>query len=271
MAKQPGTVDAILRAFAILEHLAESRDGASVTELAVRESVNRALTHRALTSLMHAGYVVQDERSDRYRLTPRLLALAMGYYDSLGLRGVAGPIMQVLADATGCNAEFSRFMDGDLRLLMWVPPARPVSRLQLVSRPGAIQAAHATAAGKVWLASLGEAELGEFLGPGPLPRLGPRTIVDPAALAEELAVVRSRGYATNQEEDGEGFFAVAVPVAPDGEHSLIGSLGLTHPLAGIEEIEMADLVAAAREAANTLAEVLPRGHELTGLAAGRSF
>src|SRR6185295_9953247 len=98
------TVDAILRAFAIVETLAETRDGSTVTELARLEDVSKALTHRALASLVSTGYVVQDEQSQRYRLTPRLLAVAMGYYDSLGIRGVAGPILQSVADATGCNA-----------------------------------------------------------------------------------------------------------------------------------------------------------------------
>src|SRR5207245_1354704 len=99
--------------------------------------------------------------------------------------------------------EFTRFMDGELRLLMWIPPQRSATGLQIVSRPGAIQPAHATAAGKVWLASLGNPELRAFVWEHPLPRLGPGTIVDPETLLAEVEGIRESGYAVNREEDGE--------------------------------------------------------------------
>lgn len=271
MAKQAGTVDAILRAFTILEYLAETPEGSTVTELARTEDVHKALTHRALASLTTAGYVVHDAQSQRYRLTPRLLALAMGYYDSLGLRGVAGPVMQAVADETGCNAEFTRYMDGELRILMWVPPQRRGTPLQVVSRPGDVQTPHATAAGKVWLASLSQGDVEAFLAGRALPRLGPRTIVDRDALLAELDLVRAQGYALNLEEDGPGVFALTVPIHPQGGTDLLGTLGLTRPIADVDEASINTLFAAARAAAQALGAMLPRGEELTSLSAGRSF
>jgi IclR family acetate operon transcriptional repressor len=259
--RQAATVDAILRAFTIVEHLAERRDGLTVTALARLEDVNKALTHRALASLMQAGYVVQDEGSQRYRLTPRLLALAMGYYDALGLRGVAGPILQAAADATGCNAEFTRLMDGELRILMWVPPQQRVTGLRIVSRPGDTQAPHATAAGKIWLASLDEPELASWLDGRDLPALGPGTITTAPALREELRFVRDLGYALNREEDGHGVYALAVPIrTPD--QTYLGSLGLTRPFAGTTVETVTRLREVASEAAAHLGAVLPRGEEL---------
>ncbi len=262
------TVDAILRAFAIVETLAETRDGLTVTELARLEDVNKALTHRALASLVQAGYAVQDDQSQRYRLTPRLLALAMGYYDALGLRGVAGPIMQAAANRTVCNAEFTRHMDGELRILIWVPPQQRIAGLQVVSRPGDTQAPHATAAGKVWLASLDDASLSAFLAQASLPQLGPRTIVDRAALRTEIASVRVRGYALNQQEDGDGVFALAVPIRSADGVTHLGSLGLTRPMAGVGPETVPHLLDAAQEAARLLGATLPRGEELTNAGRG---
>jgi IclR family acetate operon transcriptional repressor len=270
MARQPGTVDAILRAFTILEALAEAPAGFSVTELARQEDVNKALTHRALASLQHAGYVAHDGGSQRYRLTPRLLAIAMGYYDSLGLRDLAGPVMQRLADDTSCNSEFTRFMDGELRILMWVPPHQRVAGLQVVSRPGDVQAPHATAAGKVWLASLQQAALDAFLKDRELVPLAPGTIVDEGGLRLELDRVRQAGYALNLEEDGVGVFALAVPIRADAAAPYLGSLGLTRPYSFEAKAAIPDLVAAASRAAGELAAVLPRDDELSA-ATLRSF
>jgi IclR family acetate operon transcriptional repressor len=161
-------------------------------------------------------------------------------------------------------------MDGDLRLLMWVPPRRRGAGLQVVSRPGDIQPAHATAAGKVWLASLDDADLHREIGERPLPILGRSTITDPKALLREVARVRSRGYATNHEEHGQGYFAVAVPVVPPDGQGLLGSLGLTRPLTG-GDFSIETLAEAAGRAARELGAVLPRGSEMASLAAGRSY
>ncbi len=69
--------------------------------------------------------------------------------------------------------------------------------------------AHATSTGKVLLAYRGS---NGHTPARPLPGFTPRTIVDPAALARELARVRRRGYAVSAEELEPGFVAVGAPV-----------------------------------------------------------
>jgi IclR family pca regulon transcriptional regulator len=175
---------------------------------------------------------------------------------------VAGPILQELADATRCNAEFTRLMDGELRLLMWVPPRLRVGGLRVVSRPGDVQAAHATAAGKVWLSALDDAALDAWLAAADLPPLGPNTIVEADVLRDEILTVRREGHALNREEDGEGVFALAVAIrTPDGAVQL-GSLGLTRPLAGVDDSTITSLHDHATAAAARLGAMLPRGEEL---------
>ena len=51
---------------------------------------------------------------------------------------------------------------------------------------------------------------------GPLPRLTPRTITDPAALLEELDQVRAEGVAYDREENSEGICAVGMSCAGSG-------------------------------------------------------
>jgi IclR family transcriptional regulator, acetate operon repressor len=75
--------------------------------------------------------------------------------------------------------------------------------------------AHATSTGKVLLAHLSEETLESRLA-APLTAATPRTVVDRAALRRELARVRERGYAFNNEELELGFVAVGAPVRDAG-------------------------------------------------------
>ena len=76
---------------------------------------------------------------------------------------------------------------------------------------GRLVPAHCTALGKVLLAYNPE-DTARVTGGGELPKLTPHTISDPEALKAELAKVRERGYALDDEEFHEGNFCVAAPV-----------------------------------------------------------
>ena len=70
---------------------------------------------------------------------------------------------------------------------------------------------HAGASSKAFLAHLPEAFVDDYLS-RPLEPLGSLTITDPGALRKDLALVRSRGYASSLGERQEGAGSVAAPV-----------------------------------------------------------
>jgi DNA-binding IclR family transcriptional regulator len=255
-SRPQGVVDAVIRALAILEELAGRPDGAGVTELASLEEVNRALTHRALASLIAAGFASQDPKTSQYRLNGRLLSVAVRYYRGLGLHGVATPMMQRLSDETGSHVELSRFSDDALRLVLLTRPQTRHSGIQIVSSVGDVQPAHATASGKVWLASLSGEDFERFLNASGLPRLTPHTIVQPSALRRQIAEVQRRGYAFNRHEDHEFSWAVAAPIR-GGQTGFAGILGITRPTTSVEVDEENRLAELAVAAADELAGQLP--------------
>ena len=70
---------------------------------------------------------------------------------------------------------------------------------------------HARGSGKLILAYADEERIEQYLAGGLEPRT-PRTIVDPDALLRELAAIRARGYAYDDEEFSEGVSGVSAPV-----------------------------------------------------------
>ena len=241
----------------ILESLAQEVDGVSVTDLASAEQDNKALIHRALASLVDAGYVEQDPASERYRLTGRLFAVALSYYNQAGLYRLLLPLLKDLAEKTRCAVEYTRSIDGEVRILMSLQPAGGISGLQGASRVGDVQPAHATAAGKVWLAQLAPNELDEYLGSQELVKRTEQTITGRAALREEIERVRRSGVGFNRQESANWVFAVAVPViTPDGSQFL-GGLGLVRPQASQHADDEEELVRHARATASAIARLVP--------------
>jgi DNA-binding IclR family transcriptional regulator len=87
---------------------------------------------------------------------------------------------------------------------------------------------HSTAAGKVLLAALPDAEVRKLLGARKMTAVTPHTITDPAALVASLAKVRSQGYATVIEENIPGVLSVGAPIR-DRTGQVVAALSVAFP------------------------------------------
>jgi DNA-binding IclR family transcriptional regulator len=92
---------------------------------------------------------------------------------------------------------------------------------------GAVLPAHATAVGKVLLAS--RPAMARALADAPLDAFTPRTVVDPAVLLVELQAARARGWAEQQGEYRLGVGGIAAPVHGPGG-LVVGALGVSGPV-----------------------------------------
>jgi DNA-binding IclR family transcriptional regulator len=88
--------------------------------------------------------------------------------------------------------------------------------------------AHALAIGKVFLAAVATETFSDALAAGHVPSFTPATITEPALLKVELARVRTRGYALDEEEFAEGICCVAAPVFGEAGR-LVAALGVSVP------------------------------------------
>jgi IclR family transcriptional regulator, acetate operon repressor len=110
---------------------------------------------------------------------------------------------------------------------------------------------HASAAGKVFLAH-GVSEIRSRLE-----RLTPRTLVERAALEEDLAAVRERGYATLVDELEPGLSVVAAPVR-DAGGGVVAALAISGPTTRLPPHRLAVLGRLAIEQADAVSQRL--GH-----------
>lgn len=89
---------------------------------------------------------------------------------------------------------------------------------------------HAFAAGKAVLATFSEAELADYFATVERPAFTPQTMTDEAVLREEIARIRTRGFARTQGEFTPGIVGLGRAVlAADG--SLLGAFSVAVPAA----------------------------------------
>ncbi len=220
-------LSAVDRALIMLEALADAPQGLTVTDLSDLLQINKGLTHRILVSLVQREYVFKDESTQRYRISLRLLGLAFRHLRVIDVYDVLLPILRRLARETGELAELNWVEQGRM---VTVAKADSPSQLRVVSLLGEEQALHASAAGKLYLASLpAEDALRRAISHG-LTAYTSQTIVTLEGLAAELERVREQGYATNVRETSDHVLAVAAPIralADDGR--VVGSVGVVAP------------------------------------------
>jgi DNA-binding IclR family transcriptional regulator len=213
-------VEAVERALAILDVLADTAEALGTNEIARRTGINASSVSRVLATLVAGGYVGHDEATGRYRLGLRLVQLGNLAVAGLGLREVAAPELQGLVRATGETATLSVPGEREAVTIDFVHSDASVRSVARVGRPSV---AHATAAGKVMLAFGGVT-----LPPGRLRRYASRTIVDRDELGAELERVRERGWAQAVREREEDLSALAAPVR-SARGKLAAILGVQGP------------------------------------------
>jgi DNA-binding IclR family transcriptional regulator len=204
------SVQSLDRAFNLLEALAAGGE-LGVTELAARTGLVPSTAHRLLATLAKRGYVTQSAVSGRYLLGYKLIEIASGLEHRLSrLRAIARPHLERIQQATGETTNLV-VLDGDH--VVYVDQVEGSRSVRMFTVVGTAALAHTTASGKAIMA-FGPPELvtSRYAGRDALERLTARTLTTLEALEDDLARIRRRGYAIDNEEHEEGVGCVAVPL-----------------------------------------------------------
>ncbi|MEO8807844.1 MAG: DNA-binding transcriptional regulator KdgR [Burkholderiaceae bacterium] len=217
--KQPESVAAVLKVFAILQALSE-RSESGISELSMRLAMPKATIYRFLQTMKSLGFVRQESASERYGLTMKMFELGSKALQYPDLVELAKEPMQQLAELTGETVHLGMLIDSEI---IYVHKVDSTHMLGMHSRVGRRAPLHCTAVGKVLLA-WGDATRRERILKGyEFKAFRDKTIVDRAEFDAELERTRAQGFGQDREEFDEHIRCVAVPVFDR----------LNQPLAGI--------------------------------------
>lgn len=219
------TLETVKRACEVIEAL-EELDGAGVTDVAEYVDISKSSAHSYLTTLLRCHFLVKDGTTYRLSLQHLYLGEYVRHAHPLFINGQS--VVDRLAEETG---EFAHLMCEQHGLERNIYKSRGENAIDheyyrvKQRRPDYL---HFTASGKAVLAFLPETQVREIVDQYGLVAKTENTLTDLDALLEELAVIRERGYAINNEEEIRGVRAVGAPIrGSDGD--VLGSVSLSGP------------------------------------------
>jgi IclR family transcriptional regulator, KDG regulon repressor len=252
-AKADYLIQSVSRALDILEAFSAAEGELGVTELSRRLKLHKNNVFRLLATLETRGYVEQDKETGNYRLGIKTFEVSSVFSHHLGLVRQARPVLEQLAQSSG-EAAYLAVLDGPAVVCVdMVESAQPV---RAVSHLGRRFPAHAAALGKAQLAFRPAEEREEWWKHAPPVALTARTLVDRAAIGEDLSRVAARDLAVEDEELEPGVRALASPVR-DYARRVVGAIGIRGPAfrLSVERLE-AEVAVRVRTAARDVSKRL---------------
>ncbi len=203
----PDRVGSLEKGLAVLEILAATPAGLTLTQVAEKAGLTRAGARRLLLSLVATGHVGQDGR--RFLMTSRLLAMARTWLDGVSLWDFALPYMRKVAGALDESCSAAILADTDVVYVARVSGERIMSVALSV---GTRLPAYCTSMGRVLLSDLPAQDLEGVLRRSSISARTAKTLTDPADIAHAVRRAAEQGFALVDEELEIGLRSIAVPV-----------------------------------------------------------
>lgn len=230
-------MDAINKAFQILEVFLNYDDELSIAEIANETQITTSTSHRIVNILVKRGYLEQSYKRGKYFLSPKkLVDFSRIVKNRLKVRNVALPYMRELSQSVNEAVELS-LRYGQIAYNTEVVNS---NRLLNVTPDSATFNLYSTGVGKVFLAYMTEKDLEQYLSEVKLQARTTKTITDVAELKEQLIRIRQEGVAFDDEEHELGVRVVAAPIK-DWDDNLIAAIGVVAPTLRLTKQKMGEM------------------------------
>lgn len=241
----------VKKAFDILRAISRSREGLRISDISADLDISKSTVHGIAAALEEQGAIIRNPETKRYTTGLTLMELGKAAYERVDIIRTARPVMEQLMETCG-ESVFLGLRNGHRVTVIDIVESR--KDFKISSPIGTALPLLAGAVGKAFLSAMPEKEVAAFLKTHPLPRFTSRTIVDPTVYLAELASVKTRGYALDDEEYLTGVRAVAVCLSPRGGY--LPALWLVGFKAGMSDDQMPAIIDRTLDAARRINRAL---------------
>lgn len=203
-AKNP--VQSAERIFQVMEMLADNGE-MGLMELSAALGLHKSTVHRLLMSLIYMGYAKQDETTQKYMLSYKVVNMAGKVLDRTDVLQVAKPYMERLSDLSGETVHLVQRDENNI-LYIYKIEAK-VGTIRMVSHVGMVHPMYCSGVGKAIMATLPEEEVKKIWNESIIEKKTDKTITDYDKMLEVLEEVRINGYALDEEENEKGVRCIA--------------------------------------------------------------
>ncbi|MGH7015003.1 MAG: IclR family transcriptional regulator [Stellaceae bacterium] len=231
-----GSVQALERGLKLLAIIAEA-DGLSLTSLTQRAGIAPSTAHRILATLKASGFVHCDDVHGVYLIGVQAFRIGSAFLRNRKLTDAGRGAMRRLMEESGETVNMGIEDDG---YVVFISQAESHQSVRAFHRPGSRSLLHASSIGKAIMAALTDEAAIERLHRSGMPKFTEHTIVDPEVLLADLALVRKRGWAIDNEERAEGLRCVGAAVY--NEHAeVLGAISVSGPVVRMTEERIGEL------------------------------
>ncbi len=225
---------------------------ARLSDLADIVGLPVSTAHRLLATLQQHGFAEFDETAQEWSVGIGAYRTGTAYLMGTNLVDGSRRIMHRLMEDTGETANLAILEDGWIVFVSQVETRNPV---RAFFRPGSRSPMHASGIGKAILAALPEREIAAILRARGLDAFTPRTLITPETLMADLARIRARGWALDDEEHHAGMRCVAA-VIRNGFGEAVAGVSVSGPAGRFDDDSIVRYATAVVCAAGEISEVI---------------
>jgi len=218
-------LSSVANSLRLIKAFSEDHYEIGISDLAKRLGLAKSTVHRLASTLLDQGMLEQNAGDGKYHLGLALFELGTLVRRKMDFTQEARPLLRSVLEKTGETVHLA-ILDHDSVLYLISMESRQA--LRMGSKVGTRAPVHATAAGKALLAFQPEEEIARVIARG-LPPSTPNTVVDPKRLVRELALVRARNCAMDDEESEVGLRSIAAPIRNDSG-GVIAAISIAGPV-----------------------------------------
>lgn len=242
------SVSALDRGLSILEAVARSRSGLTLSQISRTLSLPKSTAYCLLLTLERSGYLCRNETTRRYSCEMKLVRIASLALEGIVLRDKARPILRKLMEQTRLTVHMAICNEHEATL---IEKMEPHITSRLATWVGKRLDFHCTSLGKCLLAFLPEEEVSRILTERALLRHNENTIASSQRLKAELAKIRTLGFAIDDEEEEIGVRCIGAPVF-DAEGNILAAISISGSTDQIDIDSSSQLCTRIRDAAAAL-------------------
>jgi DNA-binding IclR family transcriptional regulator len=201
-------IHSVEKAFDVMEVLSQY-DSLNLVELSELLGQPKSSLYRIILTLEKRCYITRDDSTGKYCLGLKPLEITRNVLEKNKLRSLAVPEMNRLVQKYDDTVNLG-LLSGES--IIYVEILEGTYSLRMSEKIGSKAPFHASAMGKTILSFLPEAEIVRYVSKENFQIFTPNTIVDINQLKQQLVMVRTQGYAFDDEEIVQGARCIAAPI-----------------------------------------------------------
>jgi IclR family acetate operon transcriptional repressor len=220
-----GQVQSLTRGLSILDALARSAAGLTLTDVAQRVQLPASTTHRLLSTLEKMGYVHQAGDLGLWFIGLQAFRVGTTFLENRDFVGQSHAYMHRLMEQAGETVNLA-ILDGTEAV--FVAQVQCHEMMRTLVKLGSRVPLHASGVGKALFAALPDLQVDAILKVKGLPRITENTIVAIETMWAALRVIRQRGYSFDDEEHARSTRCVGAAIYDEHAEPL-GAISIAGP------------------------------------------